>query len=41
MYPTIQEKAIVDEAERIMAQTMARYDPSHDVYHGELAICPS
>jgi uncharacterized protein len=35
MYPTIQEKAIVDEAENIMVETMARYDPSHDKYHGE------
>ncbi|KAF8910558.1 hypothetical protein CPB84DRAFT_1227284 [Gymnopilus junonius] len=33
MYPTIQEKAIVDAAEKIMIETMARYDPSHDQYH--------
>jgi uncharacterized protein len=35
MYPTSQEKAIVDEAEKIMVKTMARYDPSHDSYHGQ------
>ena len=35
MYPTPQEKAIIDEAEKIMVETMARYDPSHDQYHGE------
>jgi uncharacterized protein len=35
MYPTIQEKAIADEAEKIMVEAMARYDPSHDKYHGE------
>lgn len=36
MYPTIQEKAIVDAAEKIMFEAMARYDPSHDKYHGQL-----
>ena len=35
MYPTPQEKAVVHEAEKIMIETMARYDPSHDQYHGE------
>jgi hypothetical protein len=35
MYPTIQEKAIADEAEKMMVETMARYDPSHDKYHGK------
>ncbi|TFK36634.1 hypothetical protein BDQ12DRAFT_633441 [Crucibulum laeve] len=33
MYPTPQEKAVVDAAEQIMIETMARYDPSHDKYH--------
>ncbi|KDR75997.1 hypothetical protein GALMADRAFT_247206 [Galerina marginata CBS 339.88] len=33
MYPTIQEKAIVDATEKIMIETMARYDPSHDKHH--------
>jgi uncharacterized protein len=34
MYPTPQEKAIVNEAEKLMVEIMARYDPSHDKYHG-------
>jgi len=38
MYPTPQEQAIIHEAEKIMIQTMARYDPSHDRYHGESGI---
>ncbi|TFK27533.1 hypothetical protein FA15DRAFT_666373 [Coprinopsis marcescibilis] len=33
MYPTPQEKAVIHEAEQIMVETMARYDPSHDKYH--------
>jgi uncharacterized protein len=35
MYPTPQEKAILEAAEKMMVDTMARYDPSHDAYHGE------
>lgn len=35
MYPTPQEQAVIHEAEKIMIETMARYDPSHDQYHGE------
>lgn len=38
MYPTPQEQAIIHEAEKMMIQTMARYDPSHDQYHGESGI---
>lgn len=34
MYPTPQEQAVIDAAEKIMVDTMARYDPSHDKYHG-------
>jgi len=34
MYPTPQEKATVNEAEKLMVDIMARYDPSHDKYHG-------
>jgi hypothetical protein len=34
MYPTPQEKAVIEEAEQMMVDTMARYDPSHDKYHG-------
>ncbi|KAJ7476068.1 hypothetical protein FB451DRAFT_266078 [Mycena latifolia] len=33
MYPTAQESAIVAEAEKIMRDAMARYDPSHDSFH--------
>jgi hypothetical protein len=34
MYPTSEEKAIIDDAEKLMVETMARYDPSHDAFHG-------
>jgi uncharacterized protein len=34
MYPSAQEKIILKEAEKLMVETMARYDPSHDKYHG-------
>ncbi|KAJ6623997.1 hypothetical protein B0H10DRAFT_2008146 [Mycena sp. CBHHK59/15] len=33
MYPTAQECAIISEAEKIMQDAMARYDPSHDAFH--------
>ncbi|KJA14520.1 hypothetical protein HYPSUDRAFT_49070 [Hypholoma sublateritium FD-334 SS-4] len=33
MYPTAQEKAVIEEAEKVMLETMAKYDPSHDRYH--------
>ena len=33
-YPTPQEAALVAAAERLMTETMARYDPSHDSFHG-------
>ncbi|KAJ7761976.1 hypothetical protein DFH07DRAFT_739675 [Mycena maculata] len=33
MYPTTPESAVVLEAEKIMQDTMARYDPSHDAFH--------
>ena len=35
MYPTAQEKEIIQAAEKMMIDTMARYDPSHDAYHGK------
>ncbi|EIW83994.1 hypothetical protein CONPUDRAFT_163243 [Coniophora puteana RWD-64-598 SS2] len=35
MYPTTQEKAAIQAAEKLMNDTMARYDPSHDAYHVE------
>lgn len=34
MYPTASEKIAIDAADKVMKETMARYDPSHDVYHG-------
>ncbi|KAK7463395.1 hypothetical protein VKT23_006750 [Stygiomarasmius scandens] len=33
MYPTPDEKVYIDAAEKLMIETMARYDPSHDAYH--------
>jgi hypothetical protein len=37
-YPSEKERAIIADAEKLMEETMARYDPSHDVYHGELQL---
>jgi hypothetical protein len=34
MYPSPIEVLILKEAEKLMVETMARYDPSHDKYHG-------
>ncbi|KAF9036249.1 hypothetical protein BJ165DRAFT_1417196 [Panaeolus papilionaceus] len=33
MYSTPEERLIINEAEKLMVETMARYDPSHDKYH--------
>lgn len=33
MYPTAQERPAIEAAEKMMIDTMARYDPSHDAYH--------
>ncbi|KAK1222867.1 hypothetical protein PQX77_014289 [Marasmius sp. AFHP31] len=33
MYPTVDEQVYIDAAEKVMVETMARYDPSHDAYH--------
>ncbi|KAL0067881.1 hypothetical protein AAF712_005049 [Marasmius tenuissimus] len=33
MYPTVDERVYIDAAEKVMIETMARYDPSHDAYH--------
>ena len=35
-YPNEDQKQVIRVAEKLMEQTMARYDPSHDAYHGEL-----
>ncbi|RDX57461.1 hypothetical protein OH76DRAFT_1395280 [Lentinus brumalis] len=32
-YPSKEEAVIVAAAEKLMIETMARYDPSHDAYH--------
>jgi hypothetical protein len=37
-YPSDKERAIIADAEKLMEETMARYDPSHDAYHGELQL---
>jgi hypothetical protein len=35
MSPTTdQERAIIAEAEQVMNDAMAKYDPSHDAFHG-------
>ncbi|KAF6754428.1 hypothetical protein DFP72DRAFT_370458 [Ephemerocybe angulata] len=33
MYPSSSERVVIDAAEKLMVETMARYDPSHDAYH--------
>nr|GAT48717.1 predicted protein [Mycena chlorophos] len=33
MNPNDQERAVIAEAEKVMQETMAKYDPSHDAYH--------
>ncbi|KAJ7745783.1 hypothetical protein B0H16DRAFT_974290 [Mycena metata] len=33
MYPNAQESAVILEAEKVMEEAMAKYDPSHDAYH--------
>lgn len=38
MYPTAQEAAIIAEAENMMKEAMARYDPSHDAFHGAVLL---
>ncbi|KAA1467588.1 hypothetical protein DENSPDRAFT_832693 [Dentipellis sp. KUC8613] len=32
-YPNAEERAILQAAEQLMKETMARYDPSHDAFH--------
>ncbi|KAF9493133.1 hypothetical protein BDN71DRAFT_1432721 [Pleurotus eryngii] len=33
MYPSSVEQKIIDEAEKLMVETMSRYDASHDAFH--------
>ncbi|KAJ7227354.1 hypothetical protein GGX14DRAFT_693275 [Mycena pura] len=33
MYPNGQERAVIQEAEKVMIDAMAKYDPSHDAFH--------
>ncbi|KAI0073455.1 hypothetical protein K474DRAFT_193312 [Panus rudis PR-1116 ss-1] len=35
MYPTPEENVVIHAAEKLMKDTMSRYDPSHDAYHVE------
>jgi uncharacterized protein len=35
IYPNSKEKAAISAAEKLMVDIMARYDPSHDKYHGQ------
>ena len=35
-YPNEKERAAIVAAEKLMVETMARYDPSHDAFHGQL-----
>lgn len=39
MYPTAAEAVVVQAAEKLMIETMKRYDPSHDAYHGKFIVC--
>lgn len=32
------ESAAIRAAESLMKETMARYDPSHDAYHGQSSV---
>ncbi len=34
-YPTKEESVVIAAAEELMVKTMARYDPSHDAFHGQ------
>ena len=33
-YPSANEQKIIGAAEKLVEETMARYDPSHDNFHG-------
>ena len=37
IYPSDAEKYVIAAAEKLMVETMARYDVSHDAYHGKSA----
>lgn len=37
MYPSSTEQLVLAAAEKLMVATMARYDPSHDMFHGMAA----
>ena len=34
LYPSEAESKVLNAAENLMEETMAKYDPSHDAYHG-------
>lgn len=35
MYPNAKEQVALQAAENLMESIMARYDPSHDAFHGQ------
>lgn len=41
VYPSATEQLALAAAEKLMVSTMARYDPSHDVFHGTVTCVPS
>jgi len=36
-YPSFQERKVIEAAEALMEKTMAKYDPSHDAFHGAVS----
>ena len=40
IYPSASEQVALAAAEKLMAATMARYDPSHDAFHGTVTCDP-
>ena len=34
-YPNEKERIAIAATEKLMVETMARYDPSHDAFHGQ------
>jgi hypothetical protein len=40
MYPSTTEQLALAAAEKLMVPIMARYDPSHDLFHGTATCDP-
>jgi hypothetical protein len=36
--PTSEEREVIKKAEELMRDAMNLYDPSHDVYHGQVVF---